>query len=135
MSSELDMSDFDIIDTYQGLWKIEESLKITKSILVVWSVYLSKKDHINFHFLICFTSLVILKSLEKELKIYDISINKAVYKIKKISATYINVNYYMLDRNNEIIKFLENIISLYFTKRLLSSQDIRHAKSFIKKDL
>jgi len=41
----------------------------------------------------------------------------------------------MLDRNNKIIKFLENIIGLYFTKRFLSSQDIRHAKSFIKKDL
>ena len=76
-----------------------------------------------------------MSSKENELKIYNISINKTVYKIKKISATYINVNYYMLDRNNEIIKFLENIISLYFTKRILSSQDIRHAKSFIKKDL
>lgn len=135
VSSELDMSDSDIIDAYQGLWKIEESFKITKSTLLARPVYLSKKDHINAHFLICFVSLVILRLLEKELKDTGISINSAVDEMKQISATYIDKNYYMLDRNNEIIKLLGDIVGIDFTKRFWSRKDIRHAKSFKKNDL
>ena len=43
VSSELDMSDTDIIETYKGLWKIEESFKITKTILMTRPIYVKQK--------------------------------------------------------------------------------------------
>lgn len=135
VSSELDMNDSDIIDAYQGLRKIEDSFKITKSTLSARPVYLSKKDHINAHFLICFVSLVILRLLEKKLKYSDVSIELAIDEMKKITATYIDENYYMLDRNNEVVRLLGDIVGIDFTKRFWSRQDIRHAKNFKKKDL
>ncbi|MDO5048246.1 MAG: hypothetical protein Q4D88_06890 [Anaerococcus sp.] len=55
--------------------------------------------------------------------------------MKKISATYIDENYYMLDRNNEIVRLLGSIVGIDFTKRFWSRKDIRYAKSFKKKDL
>lgn len=86
-------------------------------------------------FLICFVALVILRLLERELKDSDVSINSAVNEMKKISATYIDENYYMLDRNNEIVRLLGSIVGIDFTKRFWSRKDIRYAKSFKKKDL
>lgn len=44
------MSCDEIISNYRGLWKIEETLKITKSDLETRPVYVSLEDYINAHF-------------------------------------------------------------------------------------
>lgn len=66
VTSELNMSDKEMRDTYKGLWKIEESFKITKSTLETRPVYVWTKEHIEAHFLTCFISLVILRLLEQK---------------------------------------------------------------------
>ena len=61
VTSELNMKDEDVIDTcYRGLWRIEESFRITKSELEARPVYVSREDRINVHFLTCFVSLLLL---------------------------------------------------------------------------
>jgi len=60
VTSELDMTDDDVIETYRGLWRIEESFRITKSELEARPVYVSREDRINAHFLTCFVSLLLL---------------------------------------------------------------------------
>ena len=64
VTSEKDLSDKEIRDIYKGLWKIEESFKITKSNLETRPVYVWTKEHIEAHFLTCFISLVIIRLLE-----------------------------------------------------------------------
>jgi len=54
VTSELDMSDGDIIDTYRGLWEIEETFKVTKGTIEARPVYVSRRDRIGAHFLTCF---------------------------------------------------------------------------------
>jgi len=76
VTSELDEPDDRIIEIYRGLWRIEESFKITKSNLSARPVFLTRKDHINAHFLICFISLILARIVEIRLK------NK--YSIEKI---------------------------------------------------
>jgi transposase len=68
VTSELDTEDKKIIEIYRGLWRIEESFRITKSALQTRPIYLSRKDHIEAHFLICFIALVIARLLEKRLE-------------------------------------------------------------------
>ena len=63
----METSDDEIIDMYRGLWRIEESFKVTKSELEARPVYVWTKEHIEAHFLICFLSLVIYRYLEKDL--------------------------------------------------------------------
>lgn len=43
VTSELKMTDDEIIDAYRSLWKIEESFKITKSELKTRPVHVSTK--------------------------------------------------------------------------------------------
>jgi transposase len=64
ITSELEMPNQKILDAYRNLWKIEETFKITKSELKTRSVYLSKKEHIEAHFLTCFVSLLLLRLIQ-----------------------------------------------------------------------
>ena len=64
VTSEKNLPDKEIRDIYKGLWKIEESFKITKSDLETRPVYVWTKEHIEAHFLTCFISLVILRLIE-----------------------------------------------------------------------
>lgn len=54
VTSETDMIDTNIYDTYHNLWRIEESFKIMKSDLDARPVYLQKENSIKEHFLICY---------------------------------------------------------------------------------
>lgn len=59
VTSEKNLTDEEIRKIYKGLWKIEESFKITKSDLETRPVFVWTKEHIKAHFLTCFISLVI----------------------------------------------------------------------------
>ena len=61
VTSEMDLSDTEVIDTYRGLWQIEESFRITKGDLQARPVFLSVRDHIEAHFLVCFVALLLIR--------------------------------------------------------------------------
>lgn len=73
VTSELDMEPLQVYHTYHGLWKIEESFRITKSYLDARPVYAQKKETIYGHFLICYLSLFLLRVLE--IKVFKNKIN------------------------------------------------------------
>lgn len=64
VTSETNMPTDEIYKTYHGLWRIEESFRITKSFLDARPVYVQKKETIYGHFLICYLSLFLLRILE-----------------------------------------------------------------------
>jgi len=59
------VTDLDIIDMYRGLWRIEESFRITKSQLKARVAFVRSQDSIEAHFLSCFVALLLLRLLEK----------------------------------------------------------------------
>ena len=73
VTSELSMDPLQIYQTYHGLWKIEESFRITKSYLDARPVYVQKKETIYGHFLVCYLSLFLLRVLE--IKVFKNKIN------------------------------------------------------------
>jgi len=68
ITSELDYDAAKIREVYSGLWKIEESFRILKSDLAARPVFVSTQEHIQAHFLICFTALLILRLIQYALK-------------------------------------------------------------------
>ena len=98
VTSELDMEPLQIYNTYHGLWKIEESFRITKSYLDARPVYLQKKETIYGHFLICYLSLFLLRVLEikifkNRVSSYDLIHFMRDFRIvSKGDGTYINIS-------------------------------------------
>ena len=65
VTSELDMPDFEVIDTYRELWRIEESFRVTKR--TETSRFMHQGGSFEAHFLTYLTALLILV-LRLELK-------------------------------------------------------------------
>lgn len=67
ITSELDYDYQKIKETYGGLWRIEDSFKITKNDIYSEAIYLGTEDHIKGHFVVCFVALLIIRMLQLKL--------------------------------------------------------------------
>ena len=67
VTNHTDWDDSRIIDTYRGLWQIEETFKVTKSELEARPVFVWDDVHVQAHFLICYVALVITRLIQREL--------------------------------------------------------------------
>lgn len=64
VTSELEMNDKDIYNTYHNLWRIEQSFRIMKSELNARPVFLQKPNAIVGHLLICYLSVLLERIFE-----------------------------------------------------------------------
>jgi transposase len=132
VTSELDMTDGQIIDTYRGLWEIEETFKITKSVLSARPVYLSEYDHIDAHFLVCFISLVIIRLIQKETgKKY--SADAIVECLNKIECMHEHENIYLFGYKSEISDALGKAFGIDFSMKRLQLKEIKKILGDVKK--
>ena len=87
LTNEMEASDDEIIDMYRGLWRIEESFKVTKSELEARPVYVWTKEHIEAHFLTCFVALTIARILENKLE-HKYSVGTILESLSKQNAVW-----------------------------------------------
>ncbi|SNX54245.1 IS1634 family transposase [Thermoanaerobacterium sp. RBIITD] len=121
-----------IIDMYRGLWKIEESFKVTKSDFESRPVYLSLKEHIDAHFLICFIALVIVRILEYRLK-GKYSVTEILESLGKACCSHIKENYYLFDFCNNALEDIGKELNIDFRKKIMSLGEIKKSLAQTKK--
>jgi transposase len=132
VTSELYMSDIEVIDTYRGLWEIEETFRVTKGVLETRPVYVSLQDHINAHFLTCFIALTIMRIMQKKTdKLY--SAEKIVECLNKISCSNEYENIYLFDYRSEISDAIGDALGIDFTNKRLRLGDIKKILAQAKK--
>lgn len=131
VTSELNMPNEEILDAYRSLWKIEESFKITKTELKTRPVHVSTKEHIEAHFLICFVALLLIRLLQMNTD-NKYSTRVLVYEMNKITGTYLDKNYYMLDYYSDIVKEFELLTGNDFSKRFMKLGEIKNIISHVK---
>ncbi len=132
VTSELHMSDKEIIDTYRGLWEIEETFKITKSSLEARPVYVSREDHIDAHFLTCFIALVIIRLIQKKMG-QRYSTEKIIECLNKIACSNEQDNLYLLDYRSELCDAIGDSLGIDFTRRRLRLADLKNILANSKK--
>lgn len=129
VTSEKNLTDKEIRDIYKGLWKIEESFKITKSDLETRPVYVWTKEHIEAHFLTCFISLVILRLIEfKTNRKYSTS--SIINSLKNYTSNNLEHDIYLQNFTNEIIKDLSNIYNIDLSRKYLTLSEIKKILNF-----
>ncbi|HHY70637.1 MAG TPA: IS1634 family transposase, partial [Thermoanaerobacterales bacterium] len=132
VTSELDESDDRIIELYRGLWKIEESFKITKSNLDARPVYLTRKDHINAHFFICFIALVIARIVEIRLN-NKYSIEKILNSLRLVSCSHMDANHYLFDYADEVTDDINDVFGLNIGQKVMTLGEIKKNFARVKK--
>jgi transposase len=124
VTSEYKESDEKIIETYRGLWKIEESFKVTKSDFESRPVYLSLKEHIDAHFLTCFVSLLIIRILEHRLKRKH-SVPAMLESLTKASCSHIQENYYLFDFYDDVLEDIGKELDIDFEKKYRTFGEVK----------
>lgn len=132
VTSEMDKTDNEIIDIYRGLWRIEETFKITKSELDTRPVFVSRKEHIEAHFLTCYIALVLSRILQHKLdKKY--SVGTILESLSKCNCYNIQENYYVFNYYDEVLKDIGEKTSIDFSLKNRSLQEIKKIIGTTKK--
>lgn len=124
VTSEMEESDEKIIDMYRGLWKIEESFKVTKSYLEARPVYVWTKEHIEAHFLTCFIALLIIRILELKLK-NAYSTERILASLEKSNCIYAGENLYLFSFYNEVLEAIGKATGIKYNPKMLSLGEIK----------
>lgn len=125
VTSETEMDDTDIYNTYHNLWRIEESFKIMKSDLDARPVFLQREDAIKGHFLICYLTVLLerlfqFKVLGNKYSTSDIFQFTKDFKVTKGETKYINTT-----KSTDFIHELAAKLKLPLTNYFLTETQIK----------
>lgn len=124
VTSEKNLSDKELRDIYKGLWRIEESFKITKSELETRPVFVWTDESIETHFLSCFVSLLIIQLLEQRLD-HKYSNHYVIESLRNYDSTNIEHDIYLQNFRNDVIKDLESIFNVDLSRKYLTLSEIK----------
>ncbi len=130
VTSELNLSDEEIIEKYRGLWKIEESFRVLKSDLEGRPVYVRTEEHIEGHFLVCFIALLISRILELKLD-NKYSIARIQNSLKNATCREISNGIYSLNKQNELFKVIEDKFNTTLDYNHVRIEQLREYKNWI----
>lgn len=125
VTSETEMDDTDIYNTYHNLWRIEESFKIMKSDLDARPVFLQREDAIKGHFLICYLTVLLERLFQFEVlgnkySTSDIFQFTKDFKVTKGETKYINTT-----KSTDFIHELAAKLKLPLTNYFLTETQIK----------
>ncbi|MCL2676189.1 MAG: IS1634 family transposase [Firmicutes bacterium] len=124
-------SDDWVIDTYRGLWRIEETFKVTKSDLEARPVFVSRQDRIEAHFLICFVALLIIRLLQRNLK-NVFSVEKILDSLAKSCCSLVKDNVHMFDYYDEVLTEVGSLLGIDFSLKYRTQADIKNVVAGVK---
>jgi len=101
ITSEIDESDEHIIDAYRGLWRIEETFKLTKTVLKTRHVFVYKPEHIGGHFLVCFIALMLLRLVELRLG-NRYPAERIAEVLREVMCSHLDTNHYLFSYADEV---------------------------------
>ena len=132
VTSEMDLSDTEVIDTYRGLWQIEESFRITKGDLQARPVFLSVRDHIEAHFLVCFVALLLIRCLQLRTE-NSFPVGQLIDSLRRASGTLFEEDLYVFDHYDAALEAIGRAVGIDFASKFRRTKDIRHLAAHVKK--
>ncbi len=126
------VTDMDIIEMYRGLWKIEETFKVTKTNMSARPVFVWNRNHIRAHFLICFVSLVLFRLLEFKLG-WKYSATEIQENLARACGTRLEQNIFVFDHYSSTLEEIGKSTGIDFSRKYLTVGDIRGVLAETKK--
>ena len=146
VSSELEMSDKEIIEKYHGLTRIEDQFREMKGTLETRPIYVRTNEHIKAHLILCFMALTMLRVLQLKIQkslpadankdtywSYGITGEKLTDTLFEWKADTLPGDYYRMLHPN--VNELEKVLSAFGVNlelKLYSISDIKAIKKAVK---
>ena len=131
VTSETEMSDGEVIEAYRGLWRIEESFKVTKSDLETRPVYVSREEHIEAHFLTCYVALCILRIIQAATD-GKYSARVIADELAAMCGTHLEGSWWRFDHRTDASDDLCRMAGVDLTRRNMQLKDIKMVLSQAK---
>jgi hypothetical protein len=132
VTSEHEMGNEDIIETYRGLWEIEESFRVTKGDLEARPVFVSRADRIEAHFLTCFVALVIMRLLQKKTG-HAFSAEKIIESLNRVSCSNMQDNLYLFDYRSDVADAVGEALGIDFSQKHRRLGEIKKSLGGVKR--
>ena len=130
VTSEIEMSDTDMYQTYHNLWRIEESFKIMKSDLDARPVFLQKEETIKGHFLICYLTVLLERIFQFKILNNAYSTHDIFCFLKDFTATKAESKYINTTTSSAFIIELAKKLHLPLTNYFLSETQIQSIMNY-----
>ena len=108
------------------------STEVTKSYLDARSVYLTRKDHINAHFFICFIALIIARIVEIKLT-NKYAIKKILKSLRSVSCSHMDTNHYLFDYVDDVTDDINDAFNLDIVQKIMTLGEIKKVFAMAKK--
>lgn len=95
-------------------------------------VYVSRKEHIEAHFLTCYIALVLSRVSQHKLN-KKYSVGKILESLEKCNCSNIYENYYLFDYYDTVLKDIGRITNIDFSLKNRNFQDIKKILALTKK--
>lgn len=125
VTSETEMSDLDIYNTYHNLWRIEESFKVMKSDLDARPVFLQKETAIKGHFLICYLTVLLERILQFKVLENKYSTSEIFDFMKDFRVTWAETKYINTTTSTDFINGLAEKTGLPLMNYFLTKTQIK----------
>ena len=122
VTSELEMTDEEIISAYGELSEIEDCFKVTKSQLETRPVYVRTAEHIQGHFLRCFLALVHVRIIQYKIN-KQMSAERIINSLKTAKATRLNQGYYRLQESDDM-RLLNKLLGIAWEKGIVKHEQL-----------
>lgn len=144
VTSELEMPDKEVIDTYHGLTRIERQFQTMKSDLETRPLNVRTPEHIEAHLLSCMIALIVIRIIQNKIVSYvgrnkeknwelglsgeriQIALNK--WTVEELSNDYYRFNH--LD--NPDLKLILDAFDIHIPTKLFKKNELRSIKTNIK---
>lgn len=121
--TSLDDEAVDVLKARSFHHEIEHLFRTTKSFLDARPVYLQRADRIRSHFLICFLAMVILKLLQKQLGMPNLSIDRLIDTLRNFKFGYIRgAGYIPLFERNDLTDRLQEINNICIDTQIVKTK-------------
>lgn len=124
VTSEVEMSDEAILDSYKQLSKIEDCFRVTKTELESRPVYVWTEKHIQAHFLTCFIALILIRLLQYRTN-WAMSPTRMINALNSAKATHLQDDYYRLQENSDM-RELNNLLGHDWQKGIVKFEELKN---------
>lgn len=131
--TSLDDNAVDVLRARSFHHEIEHLFRTTKTFLEARPVHLRRQDRIRSHFLVCFLAMIILKILQKQLNMPELSIDCLIGTLRSFEFDYFkSVGYRPLFERNDITDQLQETTGLHFDTEIVETKRMNKLYRSIK---
>lgn len=144
VTSELEMDDREIIDTYHGLSRIEDQFRIMKSDLDTRPIRVWKKNHIEAHLLSCMIALIVMRIIQNKIvsykgrdesKNWEMGLNgeRVQTALRKWTVEEMSMEYYRFNNlDDPDLRLILNAFNIQIPAKLFKKGELKALKNQIE---